>query len=127
MIATRVKAGRAETGMLAQVQWPTDNAGTMRDALGQPFDGVNGDLIPSVLPGRAKTRTLTPCLQTAVSTCAYTATLQDGSRVSAFGAQSRETLGRANDQLTIDAAQVTEFDAVIAESARRTGPPAHRP
>ncbi len=36
--------------------------------------------------------------------------------------QSRKTSGRANDQLTIDAAQVTEFDAVVAESARRTGP-----
>jgi len=34
MIATRVKAGRAETGMLAQVQWLSDNADTMRDALG---------------------------------------------------------------------------------------------
>jgi len=33
MIAKRVRAGRAETGMLAQVQWLSDNAATIGDAL----------------------------------------------------------------------------------------------
>ena len=33
MIAKRVRAGRAETGMLAQVQWLTANAGDISDAL----------------------------------------------------------------------------------------------
>ena len=33
MIAKRVRAGRNETGMLAQVQWLTANASTLADAL----------------------------------------------------------------------------------------------
>jgi Ser/Thr protein kinase RdoA (MazF antagonist) len=33
MIAKRIRAGRAETGMLAQVQWLADNAGALSDAL----------------------------------------------------------------------------------------------
>jgi hypothetical protein len=33
MIAKRVRAGRSETGMLAQVQWLTANSGPIGDAL----------------------------------------------------------------------------------------------
>jgi hypothetical protein len=33
MIAKRVRAGRAETGMLAQVQWLTANEDDISDAL----------------------------------------------------------------------------------------------
>lgn len=33
MIAKRLRAGRNETGMLAQVQWLTDNSGPIRDAV----------------------------------------------------------------------------------------------
>jgi len=33
MIAKRVRAGRAETGMLAQVQWLSANASTVGDAV----------------------------------------------------------------------------------------------
>jgi hypothetical protein len=33
MIAKRVRAGHAETGMLAQVRWLSDNAGTISNAL----------------------------------------------------------------------------------------------
>jgi hypothetical protein len=33
MIAKRIRAGRAETGMLAQVQWLSANSGPVGDAL----------------------------------------------------------------------------------------------
>lgn len=45
MIAKRIRAGRAETGMLAQVQWLADNAGTLSDALAAALPGAARSLL----------------------------------------------------------------------------------